>query len=659
MIASRKSLRTRTPSGTPTTPAEKRLKLQRSVTKSPATPITPGDNPKGVRRSARKRVEKTPLPVVILSQESSEDASPSPVAFTSNRVAANRKSSKSNKTPLKKKISKVVKKTVKNARKMKEDDDGDSEEEDDDYSDDDDEVGEDNVKDKTSRPLRSMKGEASDPRRTGRARKPNSRFGAVIEDFPSSLETTPVNKKSAKKRVEAQSEIEATPPTRVSSRTKSAKKEAESPAPSATRKRGQASVASVGDETPRSSRRKPVKTPANVTSDTPSKSKGESQGVEIQGKKLEWKFNVYGVPKCPLPCRETQFEEIWKFLFENITEKSSGCMYVSGVPGTGKTVIVQAVVDTMKKVNDENKKNLNFKFLYINGLTLASPDKIWKRMFKGLELTSKTKSVSTKEALKRLDSYFESHQRIPVVLVVDELDQILDKQQSILYQLLEWSSHAKNMFSFIAIFNTMSLPEHGLAMRNYSRMGFKRAVFPPYSFEQLHTIVSNMLATFKTARLNTESVSLLSRKVAAISGDARRALEIARRAMEIAESSNSSGIQAVSNAFKEIFSSAKIETIKHTTLLEQLVLKTISDEVRCSGVEEVLTAKVFDTVIPNAVYEGMQWPKDEIMKALMRLAVMRLIIVEDNVPSLHKRVLLKVPVEDVNFALGIHTDMAS
>lgn len=43
---------------------------------------------------------------------------------------------------------------------------------------------------------------------------------------------------------------------------------------------------------------------------------------------------------------------------------------------------------------------------------------------------------------------------------------------------------------------------------------------------------------------------------------------------------------------------------RHTSLLEQLILKTICDEVRCSGVEEVLTAKIYDSVIPKAVYEG-------------------------------------------------------
>ncbi|CAG7720305.1 unnamed protein product, partial [Allacma fusca] len=43
-------------------------------------------------------------------------------------------------------------------------------------------------------------------------------------------------------------------------------------------------------------------------------------------------------------------------------------------------------------------------------------------------------------------------------------------------------------------------------------------------------------------------------KVAAISGDARRALEIAKRALEILETSDKPGAKAVDEAFKELFS---------------------------------------------------------------------------------------------------------
>jgi Cdc6-like AAA superfamily ATPase len=42
------------------------------------------------------------------------------------------------------------------------------------------------------------------------------------------------------------------------------------------------------------------------------------------------------------------------------------CMYVSGVPGTGKTVIVQSVVDTLSRYANERKEHLRFKVSVIS-----------------------------------------------------------------------------------------------------------------------------------------------------------------------------------------------------------------------------------------------------------------------------------------------------
>jgi len=207
-----------------------------------------------------------------------------------------------------------------------------------------------------------------------------------------------------------------------------------------------------------------------------------------------------------------------------------------------------------------------FQFVFINGLKLASPDKIWKKFYK--ELTGETLSAST--ALRKLRSYFESTKRGPVVLVVDELDQLLDKRQVILYQLLEWSSHPSNMFSLLAIFNTMVIPENVLMKRNESRTGFSRALFEPYSHEELELIVSNSLKhqIDDGAHLTEEAIRLISKKVAALSGDARRALEIAKRALEILQNKpTSSCVAAVSTVFKEIFTSPKIQSVQYVCIL--------------------------------------------------------------------------------------------
>lgn len=41
------------------------------------------------------------------------------------------------------------------------------------------------------------------------------------------------------------------------------------------------------------------------------------------------------------------------------------------------------------------------------------------------------------------------------------------------------------------------------------------------------------------------------------------------------------------------------------------------------------------------------------MGAVTKLLMMKLVIAENNSPSMHKKVSLNVPFEDVNFALGI------
>ena len=63
-----------------------------------------------------------------------------------------------------------------------------------------------------------------------------------------------------------------------------------------------------------------------------------------------------------------------------------------------------------------------------------------------------------------------------------------------------------------------------------------------------------------------DAISLAARKVAAVSGDARRALDICRRATEIAENRREGkklvGIMDISNAVQELFSSPLILAVK-------------------------------------------------------------------------------------------------
>ncbi|GMI70805.1 origin recognition complex 1 [Hibiscus trionum] len=78
----------------------------------------------------------------------------------------------------------------------------------------------------------------------------------------------------------------------------------------------------------------------------------------------------------------------------------------------------------------------------------------------------------------------------------------------------------------------MDLPEK-LLPRISSRMGIQRLCFGPYNYQQLQEIISSRLKGLDA--FEKQVVEFASKKVAAISGDARRALEICRCAAKIAD----------------------------------------------------------------------------------------------------------------------------
>ncbi|KAK3623085.1 Origin recognition complex, subunit 1 [Elasticomyces elasticus] len=81
----------------------------------------------------------------------------------------------------------------------------------------------------------------------------------------------------------------------------------------------------------------------------------------------------------------------------------------------------------------------------------------------------------------------------------------------------------------------MDLPERTLSNKISSRLGLTRITFPGYTHTQLMTIIQSRLEGVGKVIVDPDAVQFASRKVAAVSGDARRALDICRRAVELAE----------------------------------------------------------------------------------------------------------------------------
>ncbi len=75
-----------------------------------------------------------------------------------------------------------------------------------------------------------------------------------------------------------------------------------------------------------------------------------------------------------------------------------------------------------------------------------------------------------------------------MVLLVDELDHLVTRKQTVLYNIFDWPTRPQSNLIVIGIANTMDLDER-LLKRIASRLGLRKIQFRPYSKEQLVSII--------------------------------------------------------------------------------------------------------------------------------------------------------------------------
>ncbi|KAI0204700.1 ATPase [Astrocystis sublimbata] len=242
-------------------------------------------------------------------------------------------------------------------------------------------------------------------------------------------------------------------------------------------------------------------------------------------------LHVASVPTT-LPCRETEFSIVYSHLEAAITDGSGACIYISGTPGTGKTATVREVVSRLDDAVRADELD-DFVFVEINGMKITDPHQSYCLLWEAL----RGQRVSPSQALDLLEREFNhpSPRRVPCVVLMDELDQLVTKTQSVMYNFFNWPGLRHSRLIVLAVANTMDLPERTLSNKISSRLGLTRITFPGYNHEQLMKIIQSRLEGVPGNIVEPDAVQFASRKVAAVSGDARRALDICRRAVELAE----------------------------------------------------------------------------------------------------------------------------
>ena len=268
-------------------------------------------------------------------------------------------------------------------------------------------------------------------------------------------------------------------------------------------------------------------------------------------------------------CREQERKTVLDLMRKSLKAKRGGSVYVCGLPGTGKSLTVSEAERVARCWGDGSKLGGGSKHAVgraerprvaaVNCMALGDPRLVFAKVIEELSGEKSTNATSTNAAkhsraadesseldlgadlgalpevatLRQLVTSEGSAGGRTTVILLDEMDQLVSKAQGILYELFGLPTLPGSRCVVIGVANGINLVE--VTLPRLAARGCEPSVvrFNAYDNTQLKQLLRQRLAALPFAVFEDAGLELCARKVAAATGDMRRALNICTVAVDL------------------------------------------------------------------------------------------------------------------------------
>ncbi|KAF8775276.1 hypothetical protein HU200_004681 [Digitaria exilis] len=291
------------------------------------------------------------------------------------------------------------------------------------------------------------------------------------------------------------------------------------------------------------------------------------------------------VPSCELVCRDNEQRRVFEFCKACVEQEKAGSMYVCGCPGTGKTLSINKVMESLAHWADEVGMETP-DWLATNCTNLGKTSDIFSKILG--QFQNRKKGSSKLSPLQQLQSMFSNKELAPkrmMLVIVDEMDYLITRDRAVLHDLFMLTTCPYSRCILIGIANAIDLADRFLPKLESLNCKPLVVTFRAYSKDQICDIIKHRLKVLEYDVFEPLALEFCARKVAAATGDMRKALGVCRSAVEVLEarlqdSDKELGIVTFDHmdvALSKAFKSAVVDSILCLPQHQQMVLCALAN----------------------------------------------------------------------------------